>query len=167
MLAFSEFDFVVKYFFVVMTALIIIGLINGLALLPVLLSLIGPPCEVFTGFYLRFLDSYSSMRDSYRQTKFKSQNHHFQITPNDGKILLHHYHDSESKDDSLKLEKKHIIEEKPNQINASSSESSDEGPHKYHDSLSTLYETSGEESSKEAKKNNANKDPSGISVQRF
>lgn len=46
MLAFSEFDFVVKYFFVVMTALVIIGLINGLALLPVLLSLIGPPCEV-------------------------------------------------------------------------------------------------------------------------
>uniref|UniRef100_A0A915LIH7 SSD domain-containing protein n=1 Tax=Meloidogyne javanica TaxID=6303 RepID=A0A915LIH7_MELJA len=45
MLAFSEFDFVVKYFFVVMSALVIIGLINGLALLPVLLSLIGPPCE--------------------------------------------------------------------------------------------------------------------------
>uniref|UniRef100_A0A183CG75 SSD domain-containing protein n=1 Tax=Globodera pallida TaxID=36090 RepID=A0A183CG75_GLOPA len=46
MLAFSEFDFVIKYFFVVMTALVIIGLINGLALLPVLLSLIGPPCEI-------------------------------------------------------------------------------------------------------------------------
>lgn len=46
MLAFSEFDFVVKYFFVVMTALIVIGLINGLAMLPVLLSLVGPPCEV-------------------------------------------------------------------------------------------------------------------------
>jgi hypothetical protein len=29
-----------------MSALIIIGMINGLALLPVLLSLIGPPCEV-------------------------------------------------------------------------------------------------------------------------
>uniref|UniRef100_F1KQC5 Protein patched 1 n=1 Tax=Ascaris suum TaxID=6253 RepID=F1KQC5_ASCSU len=46
MLAFSEFEFVVKYFFIVMSALIIIGLINGLALLPVLLSLVGPPCEV-------------------------------------------------------------------------------------------------------------------------
>ncbi|VDM38310.1 unnamed protein product [Toxocara canis] len=46
MLAFSEFEFVVKYFFIVMSALIIIGLINGLALLPVLLSLIGPPCEI-------------------------------------------------------------------------------------------------------------------------
>lgn len=46
MLAFSEFEFVVKYFFVVMSALIFIGIINGLALLPVLLSLIGPPCEV-------------------------------------------------------------------------------------------------------------------------
>ncbi|KAK0396216.1 hypothetical protein QR680_001624 [Steinernema hermaphroditum] len=46
MLAFSEFEFVVKYFFVVMFALIIIGLINGLALLPVLLSLMGPSCEI-------------------------------------------------------------------------------------------------------------------------
>lgn len=36
----------VKYFFVVMTALIVIGLINGLVLLPVLLSLMGPPTEV-------------------------------------------------------------------------------------------------------------------------
>uniref|UniRef100_A0AC35U5J3 SSD domain-containing protein n=1 Tax=Rhabditophanes sp. KR3021 TaxID=114890 RepID=A0AC35U5J3_9BILA len=47
MLGFSEFEFVVKYFFVIMTALIIIGLINGLALLPVVLSLIGPPCEIY------------------------------------------------------------------------------------------------------------------------
>uniref|UniRef100_A0AC35FVD7 SSD domain-containing protein n=1 Tax=Panagrolaimus sp. PS1159 TaxID=55785 RepID=A0AC35FVD7_9BILA len=46
MLAFSEFDFVVKYFFVVMTALILIGLFNGLAMLPVMLSLFGPPCEI-------------------------------------------------------------------------------------------------------------------------
>jgi patched 1 len=60
MLAFSQFDFVVKYFFVVMSALVIIGMFNGfvpilsnftishfrLALLPVLLSLIGPPCEI-------------------------------------------------------------------------------------------------------------------------
>ncbi|VDD89840.1 unnamed protein product [Enterobius vermicularis] len=46
MLAFSEFEFVIKYFFVVMSVLIAIGVINGLALLPVLLSLIGPSCEV-------------------------------------------------------------------------------------------------------------------------
>ncbi|VIO93291.1 Patched family protein [Brugia malayi] len=46
MLAFSEFDFIVKYFFIVLSALILIGLINGLVLLPVLLSLIGPPCEI-------------------------------------------------------------------------------------------------------------------------
>uniref|UniRef100_A0AC34F9K9 SSD domain-containing protein n=1 Tax=Panagrolaimus sp. ES5 TaxID=591445 RepID=A0AC34F9K9_9BILA len=46
MLAFSEFDFVVKYFFVVMTALILIGLFNGLAMLPVMLSIFGPPCEI-------------------------------------------------------------------------------------------------------------------------
>ncbi|VDM17503.1 unnamed protein product, partial [Wuchereria bancrofti] len=46
MLAFSEFEFIVKYFFIVLSALILIGLINGLVLLPVLLSLIGPPCEI-------------------------------------------------------------------------------------------------------------------------
>lgn len=46
MLAFSEFDFVVKYFFVVMTVLIFLGMFNGLTMLPVMLSLIGPPCEV-------------------------------------------------------------------------------------------------------------------------
>ncbi|VDO39492.1 unnamed protein product [Onchocerca flexuosa] len=46
MLAFSEFEFIVKYFFVVLSALILIGLFNGLMLLPVLLSLIGPPCEI-------------------------------------------------------------------------------------------------------------------------
>ncbi|KAE9554217.1 hypothetical protein FO519_002581 [Halicephalobus sp. NKZ332] len=48
MLAFSEFDFIVDYFFVVMSALIVIGLFNGLAMLPVMLSLIGPPCEIKT-----------------------------------------------------------------------------------------------------------------------
>lgn len=50
MLAFSEFDFIVKYFFIVLSALIVIGLINGLMLLPVLLSLVGPPCEVCSHF---------------------------------------------------------------------------------------------------------------------
>ncbi|XP_076353489.1 protein patched-like isoform X1 [Tachypleus tridentatus] len=46
MLAFSEFDFIIRYFFYVLVALVFIGLINGLLLLPVLLSLIGPPGEV-------------------------------------------------------------------------------------------------------------------------
>ncbi|KAK6036909.1 hypothetical protein COOONC_25587, partial [Cooperia oncophora] len=48
MLGFSEFEFVVKYFFVVMSALIVIGIINGLILLPVLLSLVGAPQEIFS-----------------------------------------------------------------------------------------------------------------------
>ncbi|KAK5986895.1 hypothetical protein GCK32_014470 [Trichostrongylus colubriformis] len=39
MLAFFEFELVVKYFFVVMSASIVIGVINGLILLPVLLCL--------------------------------------------------------------------------------------------------------------------------------
>lgn len=53
MLAFSEFEFVIKYFFVVMSVLIAIGVINGLALLPVLLSLIGPSCEAcFKNFFM-------------------------------------------------------------------------------------------------------------------
>ncbi|XP_053325363.1 protein patched homolog 2 [Spea bombifrons] len=46
MLAGSEFDFIFRYFFAVLTILTVLGLLNGLVLLPVLLSLIGPPAEV-------------------------------------------------------------------------------------------------------------------------
>ncbi|RUS84707.1 hypothetical protein EGW08_007535 [Elysia chlorotica] len=46
MLVGTEFDFIVKYFFNVLAALVVIGLFNGLMLLPVLLSLIGPKGEV-------------------------------------------------------------------------------------------------------------------------
>uniref|UniRef100_A0A0K0E695 SSD domain-containing protein n=1 Tax=Strongyloides stercoralis TaxID=6248 RepID=A0A0K0E695_STRER len=46
MLGFSEFEFVVKYFFIIMSALIIIGLINGLIFMPVLLSIFGPNTEI-------------------------------------------------------------------------------------------------------------------------
>ncbi|XP_022105455.1 protein patched homolog 1-like isoform X2 [Acanthaster planci] len=46
MLAGSEFDFIVSYFFYVFTALVVIGALNGLVLLPVILSLVGPPAEV-------------------------------------------------------------------------------------------------------------------------
>ncbi|KAI6242632.1 Protein patched-like protein 1 [Aphelenchoides fujianensis] len=57
MLGFSEFDFVVVYFFTIMAALIFIGIINGLILLPVLLSLIGPPCRSNKATKLRVLVS--------------------------------------------------------------------------------------------------------------
>ncbi|GFN88088.1 patched protein, partial [Plakobranchus ocellatus] len=46
MLVGTEFDFIVKYFFNVLAALVVIGLFNGLMLLPVLLSVIGPRGEV-------------------------------------------------------------------------------------------------------------------------
>ncbi|XP_028400006.1 protein patched homolog 1-like isoform X2 [Dendronephthya gigantea] len=46
MLAGSEFDFVVKYFFQVLAALIVLGFLNGAILLPVILSLIGPNPEI-------------------------------------------------------------------------------------------------------------------------
>ena len=46
MLAFSDFDFIVKYFFYVLSALVLLGLVNGLFFLPILLSLVGPPAEV-------------------------------------------------------------------------------------------------------------------------
>ncbi|MGH0145805.1 UNVERIFIED_CONTAM: hypothetical protein FKN15_006278 [Acipenser sinensis] len=46
MLAGSEFDFIMRYFFAVLTILTVLGLLNGLVLLPVLLSVIGPPAEV-------------------------------------------------------------------------------------------------------------------------
>ncbi|CAD6193959.1 unnamed protein product [Caenorhabditis auriculariae] len=46
MLVFSEFDFVVKYFFNTMTVLVLLGVFNGLTLLPVLLTLFGPDSEL-------------------------------------------------------------------------------------------------------------------------
>ncbi|XP_032664388.1 protein patched isoform X2 [Odontomachus brunneus] len=46
MLAFSEFDFIVNYFFLVLLCLIGIGLINGIFFFPILLSLVGPSAEV-------------------------------------------------------------------------------------------------------------------------
>ncbi|XP_053516415.1 protein patched homolog 2 isoform X3 [Artibeus jamaicensis] len=46
MLAGSNFDFIVRYFFLVLTVLTLLGLLHGLVLLPVLLSILGPPPEV-------------------------------------------------------------------------------------------------------------------------
>ncbi|GMT15311.1 hypothetical protein PFISCL1PPCAC_6608, partial [Pristionchus fissidentatus] len=46
MLVFTEFDFVFKYFFIVMSVLVLIGIFNGLCLLPVILCFIGPKCEL-------------------------------------------------------------------------------------------------------------------------
>ncbi|XP_058408206.1 protein patched homolog 2 isoform X3 [Diceros bicornis minor] len=48
MLAGSNFDFIVRYFFMVLTVLTLLGLLHGLVLLPVLLSILGPPPEVTT-----------------------------------------------------------------------------------------------------------------------
>ncbi|XP_037068599.1 LOW QUALITY PROTEIN: protein patched homolog 1-like [Pollicipes pollicipes] len=46
MLAFSDFDFIIRYFFCVLASLVLLGLVNGLVLLPVLLCWLGPPAEV-------------------------------------------------------------------------------------------------------------------------
>ncbi|XP_073089915.1 protein patched homolog 2 isoform X4 [Manis javanica] len=46
MLTGSNFDFIIRYFFMVLTALTLLGLLHGLVLLPVLLSILGPPPEV-------------------------------------------------------------------------------------------------------------------------
>ena len=46
MLAFSPFPFITKYFFVLLLSCIVLSLVNGLLLLPVVLSLIGPPSQV-------------------------------------------------------------------------------------------------------------------------
>jgi hypothetical protein len=45
MLAFSPFPFITKYFFVLLLSCIVLSLVNGLLLLPVVLSLIGPPSQ--------------------------------------------------------------------------------------------------------------------------
>nr|XP_053627735.1 protein patched homolog 1-like [Cherax quadricarinatus] len=46
MLLFSEFEFIRRYFFFVLLALTVLGVLDGLVFLPVLLSLVGPPAEV-------------------------------------------------------------------------------------------------------------------------
>merc|ERR1719195_36748 len=46
MLAFSQFDFIFRYFFLVLVALILLGVFNGLVFLPVLLVIVGPPAHV-------------------------------------------------------------------------------------------------------------------------
>ncbi|XP_076462162.1 protein patched homolog 1-like [Babylonia areolata] len=46
MLLSTQFDFIVKYFFTVLAALVVLGVLNGLVLLPVLLSFLGPRGEV-------------------------------------------------------------------------------------------------------------------------
>lgn len=46
MLAFSEFNFIVNYFFFVLLCVIGISLLNGVFFFPILLSLIGPSAEV-------------------------------------------------------------------------------------------------------------------------
>ena len=46
MLVFSEFDFIVRYFFFILFCAVIVGLINGLFFFPILLSLIGPSAEI-------------------------------------------------------------------------------------------------------------------------
>lgn len=46
MLAGSEFDFIVRYFFAVLAILTVLGVLNGLVLMPVLLSYFGPYPEV-------------------------------------------------------------------------------------------------------------------------
>merc|ERR1719510_1412904 len=46
MLAFSNFDFILRYFFFVLTALILLGVFHGLIFLPILLALVGPPAQV-------------------------------------------------------------------------------------------------------------------------
>ena len=46
MLAFAELPFICLYFFGILLTIVLLGMLNGLVLLPVLLSLIGPPAQV-------------------------------------------------------------------------------------------------------------------------
>ena len=48
MLAFAELPFIRQYFFSILISIVFLGLLNGLVLLPVILSLIGPPAQVKT-----------------------------------------------------------------------------------------------------------------------
>ena len=46
MLGFAELLFIRLYFFAILMSIVILGMLNGLILLPVLLSLVGPPAQV-------------------------------------------------------------------------------------------------------------------------
>ena len=46
MLAFAELLFIRLYFFAILITIVLLGMANGLVLLPVLLSLVGPPAQV-------------------------------------------------------------------------------------------------------------------------
>ena len=46
MLAFAELLFIRLYFFAILITIVFLGMVNGLILLPVLLSLVGPPAQV-------------------------------------------------------------------------------------------------------------------------
>ena len=46
MLAFAELPFIRQYFFAVLLSIVLLGALNGLVLLPVILSLFGPPAQV-------------------------------------------------------------------------------------------------------------------------
>uniref|UniRef100_A0A1I8B8P9 SSD domain-containing protein n=1 Tax=Meloidogyne hapla TaxID=6305 RepID=A0A1I8B8P9_MELHA len=177
MLAFSEFDFVVKYFFVVMSALVIIGLINGLALLPVLLSLIGPPCEItpYDGDGTQLACPSSKRHNS----SSNSSNSGRSSVVNNSPFMVALPPDL--KKHKMDVLNSHKTTQKPN--SSSSSTSSEESPgtsssssspttrncedkkqkeekqtiHNYHESLSTLYEASTNTSGGEENINENNK----------
>ncbi|KAL8598952.1 hypothetical protein ACOMHN_006762 [Nucella lapillus] len=46
MLVSTQFDFIIKYFFTVLAAVVVLGVLNGLLLFPILLSYLGPKGEV-------------------------------------------------------------------------------------------------------------------------
>ena len=46
MLAFAPLPFIRLYFFAILLSIVLLGMLNGLVLLPVLLSLVGPPAQV-------------------------------------------------------------------------------------------------------------------------
>ena len=46
MLAFAALPFIRLYFFAILLSIVLLGMLNGLVLLPVLLSIVGPPAQV-------------------------------------------------------------------------------------------------------------------------
>uniref|UniRef100_A0A914I5P3 SSD domain-containing protein n=1 Tax=Globodera rostochiensis TaxID=31243 RepID=A0A914I5P3_GLORO len=158
MLAFSEFDFVIKYFFVVMTALVIIGLINGLALLPVLLSLIGPPCEItpVDGSNLLPCPASARYRPEDSPNCFNPSSAHEQQPDEQKKrrgckrmLAVDDSSSSSSAEDggdapTFGNGSAAAVDESERSLQQNTQEGR-HGQHNYHESLSTLYEASGEE----------------------
>lgn len=87
----QKIDFFFRYFFLVLTGLIVLGVFNGLIFLPVLLVLVGPPGEVIPNDNGDAIDPPTPNVETIRRGSRSNPLH--KSPPNNIKITnLHHHH---------------------------------------------------------------------------